>query len=181
MLSNSKTSCFYLESVQSVRKGFEWIWWGAAQFFFSGGTKPNKEAFAGRACGYLQALSSLAIPRHISYQKGQFKSWSCQERCTEVFCLVYLACLWWEASSKMTSHGSEKYISSQCMFTVFMMSYLKYTDQGMHGLEKKLPILVSWSAEIAQDKLMEWQPSSTEIHRSFLGDFQKKIYNFTIN
>lgn len=52
---------------------FDGVW---HTFFFSGGTKPNKEAFAGRACVYLQALSSSAIPRHI-YQKSQFKSWSC--------------------------------------------------------------------------------------------------------
>lgn len=52
---------------------------GVWHFFFfpSGGTKPNEEAFAGRASGCLQSPSSLSIPRHVSCQEGPSKSWSC--------------------------------------------------------------------------------------------------------
>lgn len=91
-----------------------------------------------------------------------------QERYTEVFSLVYLECLWWGANSKMTSHSSEKYISSCCMFTVFMMPWNTQTKKCMTW--KKNTKIGSWSAEIEQDKLIKWKLSSTEISRSFVWD-----------
>lgn len=63
LLCCNETSCFRLASVHSVQNGFEWFWQGVTHVVFSGGTKPNKEAFADRCCGYLQPSSSLAIPR----------------------------------------------------------------------------------------------------------------------
>lgn len=62
------------------------------------------------------------------------------------------------------------------MFTVFMMSYLKYTDQEMLDLKKNQKTNIGFlSAEIAEDKLIKRKPSSTEISRSFVWAFKNMI------
>lgn len=66
LLCYSETSCFHLAGVQSVQSRFEWFWQGVTHVVFSGGTKPSKEAFTDRSCGYLQPSRSLAIPRALS-------------------------------------------------------------------------------------------------------------------
>lgn len=63
LLCCGETSCFHLDSIQRVQNGSEWIWRGVTHVVFPGGSEPSKEAVADRACGYLQPLRSLAIPR----------------------------------------------------------------------------------------------------------------------
>lgn len=135
-LSNSKTTFIWRAFKASKMDVSESVGVWQHFFFSSGGTKPNKEIFLGRAYGYLQALHQSQDPssiKKVNLRAGLILHWG--EVRGSLFSVLSSVSLW-GAGSKMTSYNSEKYITSHFMFTMFMINYLKYTDQEMQDLKK---------------------------------------------
>lgn len=127
-------------------------------------------------CICRQSLWVPANAEQCGNPKAHFLTWKvslraglalCQEKCAEAFCPVYLVCLWCGRSSKMASHIWGTHMTTVYVHSVYdKLLEIHRSRNAWFG--KKILTLVSWSAETAQGKLVKWQPSSTEISRSFV-------------